>query len=287
LWEAMRARHTFATSGERILVDLRIGGASQGSVCELSTGPVTLDVEVHGSGELETIEILKGWKGGPIPLEPVHIRRFRKQEDVRSSWTDPAPLGEAFYYLRVRQTDGARAWSSPVWVRLAGGAPAPVAAAVAPGKWQRVAGPGGWSASTLELPSPEPLVLTATAEGFEAGTNCHRVLPPSETLHLLYNRIVSLPLALEPEGHYRLRYRLAAGQPAAVISVMLDRGLKNPGYFSAMRLPGAGAAVTEEKEFRVASNAGGVRLVFFLPAGDNHYEADDFELWAEAIPGRR
>jgi len=33
----------------------------------------------------------------------------------RLSWTDERP-GPAWYYVRVFQTDGEMAWSSPVWV---------------------------------------------------------------------------------------------------------------------------------------------------------------------------
>jgi hypothetical protein len=34
-------------------------------------------------------------------------------------WTDPSPLaGENRYYLRIEQSDGNMAWSSPMWVTV-------------------------------------------------------------------------------------------------------------------------------------------------------------------------
>ena len=36
--------------------------------------------------------------------------------DVQLDFEDEAPLQEAAYYVRLRQTDGEYAWSTPIWV---------------------------------------------------------------------------------------------------------------------------------------------------------------------------
>jgi len=60
VWQAIRERHTYATTGARIYMDIRTsGGAVMGDVAELS-GPESLAVRVAGSGALELVEILDG-----------------------------------------------------------------------------------------------------------------------------------------------------------------------------------------------------------------------------------
>ena len=46
------------------------------------------------------------------------IRDRPTTADVNFEYVDEAPpAGEAYYYLRVIQSDGEMAWGSPAWVR--------------------------------------------------------------------------------------------------------------------------------------------------------------------------
>ncbi len=73
------------------------------ALADLATGRATLDLEV---GDF---------------VDNLGLRRLRDDlsDDVEFEWTDsdPGPGGD-WYYLRVRQIDGATAWSSPWWVGI-------------------------------------------------------------------------------------------------------------------------------------------------------------------------
>lgn len=59
IWEAIRARRTYAVTGDRINLDFAIHDAPMGSVIETHS-EVEADVKVIGSGAIERIEMLRG-----------------------------------------------------------------------------------------------------------------------------------------------------------------------------------------------------------------------------------
>jgi len=107
LFEALRARHTYATTLPNILLDVRADGHLMGDEYRSSTPP-TLSVRVFGTDVIERVVIVKNnedvfiYPGGGMHVE--------------FTWTDPAFERDSFYYIRVIQRDGHRAWSSPIWV---------------------------------------------------------------------------------------------------------------------------------------------------------------------------
>jgi hypothetical protein len=70
----------------------------------------TVRFSIHGTDRIRLVEVIRD---GIIEhsIEPYH-------EQIEDEWIDRSPLaGKAsYYYLRVTQTDGNRAWSSPVWM---------------------------------------------------------------------------------------------------------------------------------------------------------------------------
>jgi hypothetical protein len=77
---------------------------------------------------------LKFAMNGTAPIKRVTIVRNERnhqvfepgKRDFETTFTDAAPLaGENRYYLRVEQTDGNMAWSSPVWVTVKSSESAP------------------------------------------------------------------------------------------------------------------------------------------------------------------
>ncbi len=74
-----------------------------------SQTPPALEVKVIGARALAMVEILKDSAvAGTLPT---------KAETAEGTWTDPKPtMGVHYYYVRVEQTDGQLAWSSPLWV---------------------------------------------------------------------------------------------------------------------------------------------------------------------------
>ena len=74
-----------------------------------SDGPVSVSADVRGAGMIAKIEICRN-------------NEFIYSVDPGSSeasveYEDMAPVaGSSYYYLRVTQSDGEIAWSSPVWL---------------------------------------------------------------------------------------------------------------------------------------------------------------------------
>ena len=113
LFDALRARRCYATTGARILLDLTVDGAPMGAEIPLD-GPPTFEIVVGGTGELGQVELVRhtpstGWST-PLSVDPEGTR-------LEATFTDEALTSEAgIYYLRVIQEDGHHAWSSPVWL---------------------------------------------------------------------------------------------------------------------------------------------------------------------------
>ena len=141
VFDALHARRTYGTTGQRILLDFRVNDAPMGSEIALEaplpepcagTSPECgeraaataalaprFEVTAHGTDVIEAVEILRYSEpdGG-----------FRVIHDLRPnaldfSWSgrDGGFRDDAIYYLRLRQRSPVRgrvvmAWSSPIWV---------------------------------------------------------------------------------------------------------------------------------------------------------------------------
>ena len=107
LLQALRHRRTYATTGARILLDFSISGTPMGR--DLRTeSPPAIAATIHACAPVAAVDVIKN---GAV----VHSRRDLPQ-DCSLSWQDPSG-DPGWYVLRVTQTDGAKAWSSPIWVR--------------------------------------------------------------------------------------------------------------------------------------------------------------------------
>ena len=117
---AIRARRTYATTGDRIYLDFRINGKVMGSELKIShqTKP-KIYLKVVGTDEISYIQVLSydfinsSWR----EVKKINPRGFQYEE----SFVDSRFSGRAMYYLRVEQKNKrfsrpVRAWSSPIWV---------------------------------------------------------------------------------------------------------------------------------------------------------------------------
>lgn len=59
IWDALRARHCFATSGARLILDIRCGDARMGD-CVDRDGPVAIAAEIIGTDDLLDVELYRG-----------------------------------------------------------------------------------------------------------------------------------------------------------------------------------------------------------------------------------
>ena len=113
LFEAMWQRHTYATTGARILIDFRVNDYPMGSeIISQGKSPV-ISYTVNGTAPLEGVELWKyssseGYELTYIPADG--------QLDLTGELSDPDYRESAFYFLRVVQSDGHLAWASPIWV---------------------------------------------------------------------------------------------------------------------------------------------------------------------------
>jgi hypothetical protein len=111
VWEALKKRRVYGTSGPRIVLDFVVNGYRMGEEVKIGAPrePRTISIRVVGMEDLSLVElvknrgVLKSWDGQG------------REGDFRFIDDSPAEDGE-YYYVRVMQKDGGMAWSSPVWV---------------------------------------------------------------------------------------------------------------------------------------------------------------------------
>jgi hypothetical protein len=110
--DALRARRVYATSGPRIVLRFAIGSHRMGEIVdakELGDKP-PLFVSALGTAPIASIEVIQN--GG---------RQSRVEGDSQRELVLTGTLGDLksgdWIYARILQTDGALAWSSPIFVR--------------------------------------------------------------------------------------------------------------------------------------------------------------------------
>jgi len=111
VWDAIQSRRCYGTSGARTLVDFSIAGEPMGGELFLTPGtPLSADVRVNATASITKLEIVSN--GAVVATLAPGVR----------DWVDPAlGLGRfdgtpRWFYLRIEQQDGHRAWTSPIWV---------------------------------------------------------------------------------------------------------------------------------------------------------------------------
>ena len=118
IFDAMRARRTYGTTGVRVLLSFAAGGVAMGGEGS-APRPLSIRVSAVGSDVIDVVEVLRHVDGRPgfgvtATCRPLADRVEWSFED------DPGPAA-AIYYVRLRQRGLVRgvvamAWSSPVWI---------------------------------------------------------------------------------------------------------------------------------------------------------------------------
>lgn len=118
IFEALRDRGTYATTGARIIVDfhaiVRDEHIHAGN--KVIPDQVRLGWEVHGTDTIQSISVR-----GVAPGTQSSIQVLHQEEpgvlDAEGSYEQTGWRGRSWaFWLRVEQTDGQVAWSSPLWV---------------------------------------------------------------------------------------------------------------------------------------------------------------------------
>jgi hypothetical protein len=118
LWEAFFSRRVYATNGVRTVLDFRINGMPMGGRLAVASGEeIEAAFYCRTDGFLDHVELVCGAetvaRSRPEPMHP------SRTDELRGHFRMTAPSTEKPYYLRVFETDGGMAWSSPIWVELA------------------------------------------------------------------------------------------------------------------------------------------------------------------------
>lgn len=141
LWDALRARRCYGTTGERMLLDFRVNGQPMGSELRVKRGQtLTIEAEVYGTDSLAFVEVAQrvpaadratDEAAAPAGWRSASYDKLEDRNAFHEGGVDPALHhrvvfehtfeGPTMYYLRVGQRsmiDGypAFGWSSPIWV---------------------------------------------------------------------------------------------------------------------------------------------------------------------------
>ncbi len=109
LFDALFNRRCYATTGVRIIVDFRVNDNWIGSTVESDSFTFTADVV--GTADIEQIDLVVN--GDTARSYTPNRQHVQLEDEVPLRFS---PIGANYCYLRVRQQDGNRAWTSPIWL---------------------------------------------------------------------------------------------------------------------------------------------------------------------------
>jgi hypothetical protein len=113
IFEALRARRVYATTGCRAVLRFHMGATPMGGVAKLSSPDErrAFSVMVLGDAAITAITVVKNNEPAAVHEAGGFLASF--------DWTDPAPAKDGdYYYARVTQADGEWIWSSPIFIEL-------------------------------------------------------------------------------------------------------------------------------------------------------------------------
>ena len=111
LLDAMKQRHSYGAT-DNIVLDYRLETEGrehlQGDIVTVD-GPFRLKVKILGTSPIRQIDVIKN--------QEFAYTSQKHPQDVEFTYEDAEKeAGEDYYYVRVEQSDGNVAWSSPIWV---------------------------------------------------------------------------------------------------------------------------------------------------------------------------
>lgn len=120
LFEALRKRRCFATTGIKLHIDFRLNEAFMGEVLRLSRGEKRiLYIKVTAPETVHSITIVRNSQDiythlGESKEESFEYHDTEPLEDLLQPRENGAP--SLYYYLRIILKNGEMAWASPIWV---------------------------------------------------------------------------------------------------------------------------------------------------------------------------
>ncbi len=111
VFEAIRARRVYASTGARMLLDFRVNDTFMGGETVVSGEP-RISVDVTGDGDLSQLEVVRDRR--IVYAVPGAGKRAAFQFVDKTG--NPDKRKASYYYLRITQKDKGKVWSSPVYV---------------------------------------------------------------------------------------------------------------------------------------------------------------------------
>ncbi len=111
IFDALKSRRCYATTGERMELTFRINDSPMGSVL---AGPEKLRIHVKAIGTRQ-IKRAEVFKNGEITHH-----RIGGREELDMYFDEVPPTVPTWYYVRVTQSGDDVAWSSPIWIQPKG-----------------------------------------------------------------------------------------------------------------------------------------------------------------------
>src|SRR5262249_51741109 len=108
VFDAIRSRRCYATTGVRMIMDFRADGRWMGEEYKSANAP-HFQARVIGTAPIESVTLVKNNRD--YVVKPGSCRKI----EFEYGRTEP-PRETDYYYLRVIQQDGEMAWSSPIWI---------------------------------------------------------------------------------------------------------------------------------------------------------------------------
>ena len=114
IFGAVRARHTFGTSGAKMALFFTTGSAMMGDKVERKPGPVKFQVRALAMRTIKELVIFRNNR--------IVYRVQPNAKELELEWTDEHPPDAklAWYYTRMYTEDDELAWSSPIWFTAQG-----------------------------------------------------------------------------------------------------------------------------------------------------------------------
>jgi hypothetical protein len=108
IFDSIGKRRTYGAT-DNIILEFWLGDHFMGDDFTASA-PLKVRVKAHGTGAIDTVHLIR---------DGAYVYKVAPgKQDVSFEYGDSAAgKGEHWYYVRVEQSNGELAWSSPIWVR--------------------------------------------------------------------------------------------------------------------------------------------------------------------------